>query len=75
MSETISMRGPKNETERIFAALTSKDEDLFEHNGRIVVWGKNKDGENIYLGDISISAIAQKYVNGYALIEKVRFGK
>ena len=74
-SEEIIMRGAKDEKERMYAALTSKNEDLFEYNGRIIVYGKNKEGENIYLGDVSEAAIYQKNVNGMGLIEKVRFGK
>lgn len=72
--ERLVMRGPKNEDERMFAALMSRNEDLFEHNGRIIVWGKNKEDENIYLGDVSATAIYQKGVNPMALIERVRFG-
>lgn len=68
------MRGPKDKAERMFAALMSLNEDLFEYNGRIIVWGKNKEGENIYLGDVDASVIYQKGVNPMALIERVRFG-
>jgi len=75
MNETITMRGPKNEDERLFCALMSLNEELFESNGRIIVHGKNKEGESIYLGDVSSTAAAQKGVDAMALIERVRFGR
>jgi len=72
--ERLVMRGAKDKDERMFAALTSLNEELFESSGRIIVWGKNKEGENIYLGDVSATAIYQKGVNPMALIGRVRFG-
>ena len=68
-------RIPRDKKERLIAALNSKDEECFEDNGRIIVWGKNLDGENIYLGDIDIECLYQKGVNVRAMIERVRFGR
>ena len=71
----IVMRVPKGTKERMYAALMSRDEDIFEHNGRYIIWGKNKEGEDILLGDVDASAIYQKGVSPMGLIERVRFGK
>lgn len=71
----MRLRAPKNKKERMYAALTSSNDKLFEHNGRIIVYGKNKEGENIYLGDICTASLYQKGVNPLGLIEKVRFAR
>lgn len=70
---TLHMRSARNKKEKMFAALTSNNDDLFENNGRIIIWGKNKKDENIYLGDVSTTAIYQTSVSPIALIERIRF--
>jgi len=72
--DRLVMRRAKDKKESMFAALVSDNDELFESNGRIIVFGKNKEGENIYLGDVCASVIYQKGVNPMALIERVRFG-
>ena len=68
------MRNPKNKEERIIAALNSKVDDYFEYNGRIIIYGKNMNNENIYLGDIDIEHLYKKESNINAMIERIKFG-
>lgn len=74
-TKRITMREPKDGTERMFAALSSTIDDLYPNgNGRVIVTGKNIDGEVLYLGDICESLLFLKGVNPMAVIERVRFG-
>jgi hypothetical protein len=69
------MRTAKNKKERLTAAKNSKDDDLFEDNGMVIVFGKNLEGEEIYLGEVSLCCLTQKSIfDRRAMIEQVRFG-
>lgn len=73
--ESKYARAPKDNRERIVAAVNSSFDDLYpDGNGRVVVTGKNTSGEIIYLGDVSELALYQKTVNPITLINRVRFG-
>jgi len=72
-SEQVTVRSPKNKSERMLAAVASTDDDLYEHNGRVIVTGKVRD-DVVYLGSVSLSAAWQKSVDARALIDRVRFG-
>jgi len=72
--ERIDMRLPHSKKERMFAALNSTDDDLYLHNGRVIVTGKNKDGEIVELGSVDERALYQKTVNPHQLLDGVRFG-
>lgn len=70
--ERIVMRPPRSKRERMIAAINSTDEDLYPHNGRVIVTGKNGQGEIIELGSVSETALYTWGVNPRALIDKVR---
>jgi hypothetical protein len=70
----ITLGKAKSEAERLKAALRSTDDDLFIDNGRVIVCGKNDDGELIELGSVSLAAGYQKGVDPRMLIERVKFG-
>jgi len=72
-SEQVTIRSPKNKSERMLAAVASTDGDLYEHNGRILVTGKVR-GDVVYLGSVSLGAVWQKNVDARFLIDRVRFG-
>ena len=71
---TIRLRQAKNKQERLYAALNSTTNDLYYHNGRVIVTGKNKDGEVIELGCVSETVLFQRAVNPCQLIDSVLFG-
>lgn len=65
-----------DKNERLRTALRSTDDDLFidEISQRVIVCGKNDDGELVELGSVSLDAGYQKGVDPRMLIERVRFG-
>lgn len=68
------IRSPKNDRERLIAGINSTDEDLYpDGNGRIIVTGKNAEGEILYLGDIDESILYLKSSPLRQLIEHIRF--
>ncbi len=69
----IKMRLPCSEEERLFAALNSTDADLYPHNGRVLVTGKNKEGEIIELGSVAQPVLYQKATDPRQLLDSVRF--
>jgi hypothetical protein len=73
----IKLRSPKNKRERTIAALRSTDADWFveESTNRIVVTGKNLEGEVIYLGDFSQRVFLGKDGMSFSgALEQIRFG-
>ncbi|MHA1360782.1 MAG: hypothetical protein ACTSRC_21885 [Candidatus Helarchaeota archaeon] len=66
---------PKNRKERLVAAINSSYEDLYPSNGRVVVTGKNTNGEVIYLGEIDETVLYQKRININEIIDVIRFGE
>lgn len=68
-------RAPKDDHERLYAALNSTDEDLFEgeEDHRLYVTGRNKEGDRILLGSVSISYLHLKGVDFQRAIDRIRF--
>ena len=72
----INIRSPKNDRERLKAALVSSVDDLIpDGNGRILVTGVLPNGDRIYLGDFDEALLFQKEVEISSVIERIRFGE
>jgi len=72
---TIVVRYPKNKKERLVAAINSSYEDLYPSNGRVIVTGKNINGEIIYLGEIDETVLYLTSININEIIDMIRFGE
>jgi hypothetical protein len=70
----ITARSPKNKRERLIAALNSTDDDLYPDCGRIIVTGRNLEGELIYLGEMSESIPYLKNSPFRQILSEIRFG-
>lgn len=72
--DTSYLRSAKTKEERLFAALNSGPDDLFQSTDfRLVVTGVNQDGERLYLGCIDMWAVYEKSFDTVGMIERIKF--
>ncbi len=72
----LKLRTPDNFEEALFAGVNSSLEDLLidEDQDLLVVTGKNKEGERLYLGDIQLNSVKQKGFPTRTIIDRIKFG-